>query len=363
MKKVIAFILSAIMIAALFTGCNQESSAADYTVNLAERPSCESEIIKIGDTKALKIEFELAEAGYFKMFAYDNTEYDEWPEYVNSKLELLNEKGTVLHGFEDVSNGYCKATRFEKGTVTARLTFDKRFKGMNEVCIGWAFAPDTDTPQAVAVDGGEAYSKIQADKHAYFTFTVSENGLYKINCGEACVFECNSKFKIERADGTLIADNVFIHETEWWSRKLFLTKGDYKLTTKEVNNLARCSVTRQEEQPQTTLTEIPENIVLTTTPIAIGIVNAESKVIRATFTAGEHNRLDIEADGLGTYYDSQQGFSLVVTDSKGKVVMEPEDCESGMYDISDLKGKYTVTLTPHGNGIYQLRLATYNPEE
>ena len=43
--------------------------------------------------------------------------------------------------------------------------------------------------------------------------------------------------------------------------------------------------------------------------------------------------------------------------------MEPEDCESGMYDISDLKGEYTVTLTPHGNGIYQLRLATYNPEE
>ncbi len=364
MKKCLCLLLAFILTASLFAGCKSPESIATLSVNIAEQPYTEDKIVKIGDADSLEIVFNLDKAGYIKLYAFDATDYDEWPSYVNtSKLTFTDEKGKTLYEFEDVSGGYSKATRFEAGTVTAKLTFDERFENMNQVCLGWAFAPDTDDAQAVTVDGGTAFAKIGKDKHAYFTFTVNENGLYQINCGEACVFESDSKFTLESADGATIASDVFIHETEWWSRKVFLTAGEYKLTTSDIENVARCSVKRQEEQPGNVLTEVPKKMILATSPIAIGFVKTEGQVIEATFKAGSSNRLQINADGLGTFYDSEQSFDLVITNSRGKVVLEEEYCESGMYDISSFKGEHKIKLTPHGNGIYQLCLTTYNPED
>lgn len=363
MKKIISLLLAVVMMATLFIGCASPESIATMTVKVAEQPCVEEKIIDLQGADSLEIKFELDKPGYIKMLAYDCTEYEVWPEYVNTaKLTFLDSKGKKLYEFEDISGGYAKATRFEKGTVTAKLTFDERFKDMEQVNVWWTFAEDTDNVQTVIVDGNTAAARVGKDKHAYFKFSVAENGLYSINCGESCTFESDSKFKIEDANGTTIAEDIFIHETEWYYRKLFLTKGEYKITTSEIDYVARCSVKRQEEQPGNVLTEVPDKMILATSPVAIGFINTESKTIEATFKAGSSNRLQINADGLGTFYDSEQSFDMVITNSKGKVVLEEEYCSSGLYDITGFKGEHKVTITPHGNGIYQLGLTTYNPE-
>ena len=363
MKKFISLLLMLVMVASLFVGCQSPKSIATMNVKLSEQPMAAEKQIDLNGAGSLEITFELDKAGFIKMSGYDNTEYEEYPEYSNKiKLVYTDSKGKTLYEIEDISNGYTKETRFDAGKVTATITYDERFEDMKQLVISWAFAPDTNEATPVAVDGATALSAVK-NKQATFTFDIAEEGLYNVNVGEACVYDWDSILKVETADGQIVAENVSIHETEWGYRKFFLTKGQYKITADKVECVARCTVKRQEEQPNNVLTEVPKKMILATSPIAIGFVNTNGQVIEATFKAGSSNRLQINADGLGTFYDSEQSFDLVITNSRGKIVLEEEYCESGMYDISSFKGEHKIKLTPHGNGIYQLCLTTYNPED
>ena len=362
MKRIIGIILSIALIATVFCGCGG-NNAQVMLIDLEKQPAMDDKTIAFSNSDALQIDFILAEAGYIKLLAYDNTPYEEYVDYTNkSKLVFTDEKGKALCEYEDVSGGYVECPRFDKGTVTATITFDKRFKDMTEVCVSWGFAPDTDEAQVVEVGGSITAAKINKSKNALFKFKVNENGLYKINCGELCNFESDCTFKIEDSKGDVIADKISIHETEWYYRKLFLTKGEYIITTSGIEGVARCSVRRQEEQPSNIQTLIPEMVIVDTAPVTFGILKGD-EVINASFTAnGRANRLHIYADGASTFYDSVQAYDLVIFDAKGKKVLNEEYCETSLWDISDYKGEYTVILTPHGNGIYQIELTNYVEE-
>jgi len=103
-------------------------------------------------------------------------------------------------------------------------------------------------------------------------------------------------------------------------------------------------------------------VIIDTAPVTFGVLKG-NEVINASFTAnGRANRLHIYADGASTFYDSVQAYDLVIFDAKGKKVLNEEYCETSLWDISDYKGEYTVILTPHGNGIYQIELTNYVEE-
>jgi len=360
MKKILSLVLVIVAVATLFCGCSEPKT---MTVDLAKEPIQEKDIELTGG-KTLQIDFIFSEAGYFKLLAYDNTEYEVWPDGFNkAKLEFVDKNGKVLHKFDDISGGYADKIRFEKGTVTAKITFDKKFKDMNKASVSWGFAPDTDEAQVVEVGGWNTTAAKVNGKKAKFTFTVSRNGLYDINCGELCTFESDCTFKIEDSKGNIIADKVSIHETEWYYRKFFLTKGEYIITASGISGVARCSVVPTDDNSDEALTEIPSSFVVPKfPPILFGVVSGEKK-INGTFTAdGSVNRLSIGAEGPSSFYDSQQTYGLVIKNASGEVVLEEEVCEPSWFDISEYKGDYTFTLTTHGNGVYGFALLNYSEE-
>ncbi len=359
MKRFFSVLLVVALFLTLFCGCNKPITAV--TIDLAKEPVVDGKDIELTGGK-LQIDFVLSEAGYIKLLAYDNTEYEVWPDGFNkARLEFLDNKGKVLHKFDDISGGYTDKIRFEKGTVTAKITFDKKFKDMKKAFVSWGFAPDTDEAQTVTVGGGVAAAKVSG-KNTKFTFTAKEDGLYDINCGELCTFESDCTFKIEDSKGNIIADKVSIHETEWYYRKFFLTKGEYTITTSGIDGVARCTVKKSEEQPTNIHTNIPSSFIVAKSPIAFGVVTGEQKIM-GTFTAdGSVNRLCIDAKGPATFYDSQQSYDLVIKNASGKVVLDEKDCEPCWWDISNYKGDYTFTLTSHGNGVYEFKLLNYVEE-
>ena len=336
----------------IFCGCSESKK---LTVDLATEPVADNKSFDMTSKDTLQIKFTLPQAGYLKLLAYDNTEYDEMPDGFNKvKLELTDEKGKTLK-FDDISGGYSDKTLFEKGTVIAKITFAKRFKGMNKASVSWGFAPDTNVAQKVTVNGGIAAAKVNGDS-AKFTFNIVEAGIYKINCGELCTFESNCKFTLESRNDT-IAKDVFIHETEWYYRRFFLDIGAYTITTKDIDGVARCSVVKAEDQPENMRSKIPEQIVATPMPLAIGVVSGE-QVINGRFTAdGSAKSFCINADGPDAFYDSLQTYDLVIKDSSGQVVIDEKECETNAWDISKYKGEYSFALTSHGNGIYEFKLS------
>ena len=243
MKRFFSVLVVVSLFLTLFCGCNTNTTAV--TINLAKGPCIEEKDIELTNGR-LQIDFVFSEAGYIKLLAYDNTEYEVWPDGFNkARLEFVDNSGKVLHKFDDISGGYADKIRFEKGTVTAKITFDKKFKDMNKALVAWGFAPDTDEAQTVTTDGSIAAAKVSG-KNAKFIFTAKEDGLYDVNCGELCAFESDCTFKIEDSKGNIIADKVSIHETEWYYRKFFLTKGEYIITTSGIEGVARCTVKKSE---------------------------------------------------------------------------------------------------------------------
>lgn len=350
-RQLTAIIISVLFILTVFSGCS-DKIPADYTVDLSETPvSTDYNIPEIEIKETVRVDFIVPESGYIKLLSYDCTEYEEWPEFLpEAYVNFIDKNGKELYPETPIYGGYTEKYLFDKGTVTAVITYKNFNSNMDSMSLIWAFAPENADLVPIKPDSEiPAVAPSDNDGNARFTFTAAQDGLYSFICAEACIFESDCKLNIATADGTEIARELFIHGTEWASRCAFLEKGDYIITLSEISGVASCKVRSGEKYDNIIVkSDKPEKL-----PVNFGFNTLNSEEKSAVFTCdGSAAKLVVKATGINTYYDYEQGYTLKITDSHGNIVLYDEEFDLGEYyyegeqrfDLTGCKGEYTVTV-------------------
>ena len=321
-------------------------------------PYVNEQLFHVKDGEALVIPFELTEAGYFKFIAFDATEYEEytdtyWDNMPEFQLAFYDESEHILHENISITDGCDQAYFVDAETITAKITYTGAVEHLTDIMLSWAFAPESTEAICVPLDQKVA-AKSDETQTASFSFKASENALYRFSCFEACLWESDCYFTITNADGTVEADNVFMHGSEWYSRLVFLLEGEYVITVNEVPHMATCHVTLEESGDSI----VTSNFDKVTLPVTLGFTTKTITPFDLCFTAdGSKENLCITTAGINSYYDYQQSFDLLIKDSTGNVILSEESVEGdGTWDLSDYSGEYTMTITPHENGVMTIEL-------
>ena len=341
MKKIVVVLLISFMVLMPFVaGCGDTESGTANGISLANKPIVDEQIFDISGKDEVSINFDVPQKGYIKLYAYDFTEYEEYPEEESpAKVSFFDKDNKALFENIDISNGYAEQYAFEKGAVTAKITFDNKPKDMKSVAVAWVYAAETTEPTQLKT-GEIGAASVNKEKTANFSIKIEKDGIYNITCAEGALPECDCNFSVIDKNGVSVTGEIFIHTNEWISRKAFLPKGEYVINVRDVTAVATCNV---EE------TKSFENIVLAgdknlKLPVDIGFTAEKKEATTVTFTPSGKT-LIASADGSGTYYDSEQPFEIKIADSNGKTVIE-EECEgSGSWDISNFSGEHTITVT------------------
>lgn len=351
MKKIFAFLLAAVLLCCSMSGCSDYGSDVPdtYSFSFAETPVADEKFFELTDSDTLSLNFELPEAGYIKMIAYDSTEYIEWPEELAEiYVDFKDEKGNIIYEKVRITDGYVEKYLFESGKVIADISVENQPVKMERIALSWAFAADNYEP--VVVDY-ETKSAAPADKNgiARFKLSVEKDSLVRIFPSEACIYESDCSFYVENANGEKVTGDISIHGTEWTSRLVFLTKGDYVIVVSEIEAAASCKVKEEKTYSNIQLADAEGLSV----PVTFGFNMLNSGERTAKFTADGSKYLAVETLGTNTFYDSVHTVYVEITDTKGNVVArsDEEECISDetRIDISSLSGEYFVTISTNGS--------------
>lgn len=355
MKRFVALFSAALILCSLLSGCSDDPLGTvfvSYSHSLADEPVVNEKIFELeGNANAIRIDFEVPEAGYIKMNGYDMTNYKEWPdEEPTAFVDFIDKDGKALFEDVEISYGYVDKYLLDAGKVTAEITFKNASSQMNRVALSWAFAPENTETAELTLD--EASAAV-ADENgtARFSLVTDSHGVYNVSASEACVDEWDCSFRIENENGENVSGDLSIHGTEWTSRVVFLPKGTYTVIVSEIESVASCTVQKFGDGEDVIL-EDEENL---TVPVTFGFTLLNCGERKAKFTAdGSATSLYIVTGGSETYYDSTHTTDVRITDSDGNVVFE-ETCEDiHNVDISEYSGEYTITIIPNGSCVVEI---------
>ena len=345
MKKFIAVLSAAIIFCLAFSGCANKNPVK-LSVSLAQEPVATEKQIDINETnQSVEINFEVPQKGYIKISAYDDTNYLNWSdEEADFFVSFKDTAGNILFDNIGINNGMHKECLFEKGNVTAVISFVNKPKNMSCLAVSWAYAPVSNEPVELALDKTVA-ACVNENGESVFTFTADTDGLYGFAPTEACVSEWDCTFRIETPDGKPVSDDLFIHGTEWTSRHAFLPEGDYVITVTDTEIITSFLVKKNSETENAVL-EAKDGL---TVPVQFGFTLLNSGERSARLITDDKTKfLLVVAAGSETYYDSVHTAEVKITDSQGNVVYE-ETCEEiSKIDISKYSGEYTVTVSASG---------------
>lgn len=351
LKKVVAIIVAVIMICTVFSGCSPKTVFAEYGFSFYDEPVADEKNLELTDgANALRITFDVPEAGYIKLLCYDSTEYEEWPdETAEICADFKDESGNSFLQNIAVDEGYYDKYIVDKGLLSVEITLKNKPSDMNMLCVSWAYAPLN--KESVHMEAGKKYA-LAADENgeAEFTLSVDTPSLVKITPAEACVYECDCVFRVENGKEEKITDALSIHGTEWISRKVFLEKGDYTVTVGEISAVACCEFVT--EKTYENLSQDGESADGQT--VVFGFNGIDNNVKTARFTAEGENYLAVEAQGTDTYYDSMHSVNVVITDSVGNVVLEECVEENSRIDISGYSGEYEAAVSANGSCVVEI---------
>ena len=356
MKKIIALITVAVLLCGTLGACSGSGKTRfqEFSFSLDSKPVADEEILNLeGDSNAFRVEFDVPETGYIKLLAYDNSDYENWPEVMpRIYADIKNSDGKVIHDNIEISEGSFEKYSVEKGKVTAEITFEFIPAGVSSLALSWAFAPESDETVVLEVDKNVA---VIADENgqAEFSFTTEENAIYTITPTEACTYEWDGSFIIKNAEGKDVAGELDIHGTEWVSRSVFLPEGEYTVTVSGLSAIACCKVTLNASCKEAVI----DNEEGMTVPIQYGftLINNSTRVAKLNVD-GSKNRLMIFSAGTETYYDRVHTANVTITDADGNVVCEEVCEEFCRIDISEYSGEYTVTVSASGSCVVELVL-------
>ncbi len=356
MKKISVQLIALLLIGFLFAGCNNNGDDVQHSsVWLGDEYAAAEKSFELNENGIVNIVFDVPEAGYIKLIAFDDTDYVEWPDEIPEiYVDFKDERGKVIYEDICISDGYFEKYKFDAGKVTAEITAENRPEKMNSMFVSWAYAADNYEP--VDIDYGIS-SAAAADENgvARFKLYVDKPSLVRIFPAEACINESDCSFYAETADGERVTGELSIHGTEWTSRLAFLDKGEYIIVVNGIEAVASCKAVIEKTYTAIQLDDTDGMTV----PVVFGLNALNLGDRTAKFTAdGSAKYLVVEATGEGTFYDSIHYVDVVITDANGNVVAQSdeEDCVSDetRIDISDFRGEYTVTLSAGGSCVIEI---------
>lgn len=355
MKNLSVFLILTLLMGIMLSGCGGNENTVN-SFSLAETPVADEKSFKLSESGTVSIDFEVPETGLIKMVAYDSTEYVEWPdEIAEIYVDFKDESGKIIYEKIRITDGYTDKYSLDSGKITADITVKNQPVRMERIALSWAFAADKHEP--VSVDY-ETKAAAPADKNgvARFAFSVDKPSLVRIFPSEACIYESDCSFYIENSNGEKITGDISIHGTEWSSRLVFLTEGDYVIAVSGIEAVASCKVREEKAYSDIQLTDAESLSV----PVTFGFDALSSGERKAKFTADGSKYLAVETLGVNTFYDSVHTVYVEITDADGNIVAQSdeEECISDetRIDISSLSGEYTVTVSASGPCVAALSL-------
>ena len=149
MKKLSVVLIFVMLMGIVMSGCGGNESTVN-SFSLAKMPVAGEKSFELDENGKVSIDFELPEAGFIKMIAYDGTEYIEWPnEIAEIYVEYKNEGGKTLYEKTRITDGYLEKYHFDAGTVRAEFTVENQPARMERIMLSWAFAADNYEPVEV----------------------------------------------------------------------------------------------------------------------------------------------------------------------------------------------------------------------
>lgn len=357
MKRALSLILSLALILLIFGGCSK--AEALHTIDLGIIPTNEYLEIDVTELESYTVKFLLPEDGYLKLLNSDITEYENWdwevwPEFY---VTFKNSNGKVLYENIATSGGYCEKYRFEKGEVIAEIEIENKLEDMQTLALSWAYAPDTDEPMPIEIDGDISAARVNADGISVFSFYVYTPGVYSFSPTEACIYEGDCDFWIENTDGESITGELSIHGTEWGTRKAFLPEGNYIIKVKGIDSVTSCRI-RTERTVEDVITEADDTL---TVPVTLGFTANKYRENVIRFNTADGERLVISPLGTGNFYDNEHTVDVVIKDSKGNVVStSAEECDDWfgtfVFMFEGHSGEYTATISTQSSCVVDVEI-------
>ena len=188
---------------------------------------------------------------------------------------------------------------------------------------------------------------------ARFTFTLSKPSIVNIAPAGEGRDEYDCYFYVENENGETEIDETLIHSNEWISRKVFLPAGKHTVIVKDIDSFVSCLVT-EEKSFHDVILEDKEDIYA---PATLGFynLNAGKRTVKVTPQNGE-KYLTIEFNGINTYYDTEQGYDIKITDKNGKVVVDEYLEWFVKYDLSKFGGECILEINGDTSGIVEIKL-------
>lgn len=359
MKKISALLSVLLLVCCLINGCSDsgKGAASSNSFSLAETPVASEKFFELSSADTISIHYDIPEAGYMKMIAYDSTEYYNWPdEIAEIYVDFKDESGKILYEKVRITDGYVEKYLFDAGKLTAEISVENQPAKMERIALSWAFAAENYEPVDVAY-GTNAAATADENGVARFSFSVDKPSLVRISPSEACIYESDCSFYVETAEGEKVTGDLSIHGTEWSSRLVFLTKGEYTVVVSGIDAVAACSV--REEKAYSDIHLGGEDGL--SVPVTFGFNPLNAGERKASFTAdGSKKYLAVETRGEGTFYDSVHYVDVVITDAEGNIVAQRDEedavSDETRLDISALRGEYTVTVSSNGSCVAEIFL-------
>ena len=357
MKKISVLFIVLLLIGILFAGCNNWTDDIQHSsVWLGDDSAVAEKSFEINKSGKVAVDFDLPEAGYIKLIAFDGTDYVEWPDEIpDFFVDFKDENGKVIYENIRISEGYIEKYKFDSGKVIAEITAENRPAQMKTMHLSWAYASDTYEPvelvynttsAAVADENGVARFKIYVNKPSLVRIYPSEAGIYDSDCS----------FCVETVSGEKVTGDLSIHGTEWASRLAFLDKGEYIIVVSKIEAVASCKAVVEKTYTAIQLDDAEGMTV----PVVFGLNAQNSGERTVKFTAdGSEKYLFVETRGDGTFYDSVHWVDVTVIDANGNIVAQSDEdyvSDETIIDISGLKGEYTVTLSTGGSCVMEVTL-------
>lgn len=349
-KAFVLMLLATLLVCGLFVGCSSPADIAE-SIDLADTPVKESFTVELknGGRSAI-IVFDVPKDGFFKLIAFDSTEYDIYPD------EICRIFAELPSGRIEITDGMTESVAVKAGRLKVIFTFKDKSKMMKSLSVGWAYAADS---KVMLIPDKQAVAVAKNGK-AEFSLSLEKPSLIKIRPAEACVFDTDCGFYITDSKGQKATNDIFIHATEWSYSRLFLDAGEYTVTVNRLSGIGVCSVEVYESFDSISTSQ-SEGL---TVPATLGFNSLIDGQRSLSFSAdGKDKYLRFEAEGSGTFYDSEQEVALAIFGPDGNEVnlsSDEYDADNGSFagamrlDISKWQGNYSIMLTTNDSCVVRV---------
>lgn len=325
------------------TSSQNNAPAFAYSYALKTMPNVSEMDFAFNGKKPLVIEYDAKSKGIFKMLAYDDSN-----EGANLYINVKDKNQRVIAQKTKISGDNGAKISVGAGTFYVEIFAENPPKSLSTVSLSWAYVEDKASACKLSL-GIPSVTKVN-NGEAVFSFSLSVASLISVAPAEACAYETDCYFYIKNSSGEKMTDSIMIHGTEWISRKVFLPKGEYTIIVTELNSVAICNVKTEATFDNAGLS----GDVVSGLPAVFGFTSLSKGERKVKFNADGIDKLVIKADGVNTYYDSEQTAEIKVIDSNGNTAIT-ETCEGEQsIDISALSGECTVIITADGSCVVEV---------